>query len=144
MSGLRLVQVGGKTIDLPWLPTAHELGGWAPGRASTERPGLAPISTRASDPVQTQRIEAVVRNTDGSSVVALLNDIRTLAAGKPLVRVVIGSHDYGAFEVVDAGATVTDYASDGSPSRAEVMVDLRESVTAVAKVGPVKGKGKKR
>lgn len=140
-----LVQVGGKTVELPWLPTAHEVGGLAPGYAETARPGRAPLQTRSTEPVPTQRIEYVARRSDmRESVADHLADIEGLAAGKPLVRLVIGSHDYGAFQIVDAGYSVTVYAPDGSPARAEVMVDMRASVAAVAKIGPVKAKKRKK
>lgn len=151
----RLVQVGGRTLTLPWLPDTHELGGWAPAYAETARPGRTPLHTRSAGRVRTQRIEFTVRAVDlRTSVAALLAEIEALADAVPLVRVVIGSHDYGAWQVIDAGADITHYAADGSPARAEVMIDLREASTAVAKIGPVppkpdppkgaKGKGSKR
>lgn len=137
----RLVQVGGRTIDLPWMPTSHELGGWAPSYAETARRGRTPLRTRSAGPVRTQRIEFTVRNLDlSASIAVLLADIQALASAVPLVRVVIGSHDYGAWQVTDAGAQVTDYARDGSPSRAEVMIDLTEASSAVVRIGPVKGR----
>ena len=143
--GAKLVQVGGKTLDLPWLPTAHELAGWAPEYASTARPGRAPIMHRATDPVPTQRIEFTLRQRDmRESIAAEIEEIKAFAAGKPLVRLVIGSHDYGAYQITEAGGSITAYAADGSPARAEVMIDMTSSVTAVAKIGPVKAKAKKK
>lgn len=137
----RLVQVGGRTLALPWLPDTHELGGWAPSYAETARPGRTPLQTRSAERVRTQRIEFTVRALDlRTSITPLLTEIQALADAVPLVRVLIGSHDYGAWQIVDAGAQVTDYAADGSPSRAEVMIDLREASAAVMRIGPVKPK----
>lgn len=145
----KLVQVGGATVDLPWLPTSHELGGWAPEYSETARPGMAPLSTRSGDPLSTQRIEFTIRSADiRSSVSALVSQVRALAKAKPLIRLVIGSHDYGAWQITDAGASITDYAPDGSPARAEVMIDMREASGAVIRIGPLSnarsnGKGKR-
>lgn len=137
----RLVQVGGRTLALPWLPDTHEVGGWAPSYAETARPGRAPLFTRSSEPVHTQRIEFVVRQLDLTKTIdEYLTEMKAIARDARLVRLVIGKHDYGTWQVVDAGADITAYATDGSPSRAEVMIDLREASAAVAKIGPVKPK----
>jgi hypothetical protein len=141
----RLVCPGVGTLVLPWWPTEVEHGAWAPDYAETARPGRTPVLTRSSDPLPTMRLAFTLRTDDvGDSIAALLAMVRTLAAAKPAVQVMLGPSDRGRWRITEAGATETDWSDTGSASVADVVLAMRRESDAAIVVGPIRKKPKPR
>jgi hypothetical protein len=134
----RLVCPGVGTLELPWWPDEVESSGLAAGYAETARPGRAPLLRRASDPLPATRITFTVSGTGLSqSAVQWTDLVRTLAAAKPVVQLLLGRSDRGAFRVVDASIVEREWAPNGDPAVADVTLELRSASDAAIPVGPV-------
>jgi len=140
----RLICPGIGTLTLPWWPAEVENSGWAAGWAETERPGRAPLLTRASDPLPSLRIPFILRGTTpDESVQDELDIVRALAAAKPVVQLMLGRSDRGQWRITEAAATETDWAANGEPSIVDVMLQLRKASDAAIPVGPIRKKPKR-
>lgn len=140
----RLICPGVGTLVLPWWPTEVEHSGWAPDYAETARPGRTVLQTRSSDPLPSLRIAFTLRGADPTvSVAELVAMVRTLAAAKPVVQLMLGPSDRGRWRIREAGAVETDWADNGSPSVVDVTLSMREESKAVIVVGPVPKKAKR-
>ncbi len=141
----RLICPGVGTLVLPWWPSEVENGSWAPEYVETPRPGRTPIVTRASDPLPTLRLAFTLRAADVTqSIAALQAMVRDLAAAKAVVQVMLGPSDRGRWRITEAGAVETDWAPNGSPSVADVVLNLRRESDAAIVVGPIRKKPKPR
>jgi hypothetical protein len=139
----RLIAVGLPVLVLPWWPSEVEESGWAPNYAETERPGRTALLTRSNDPLATLRISFVLRASDVTqSIQDTLDIVRRYAAAKPIVQVMLGQSDRGHWRITDAGATQQDWAANGEPSVADVVISMREASDASIPVGPIKKKPK--
>jgi len=139
----RLICAGMPTLVLPWWPDEVENSGWAPDWAETARPGRAPLLTRSTDPLPTMRLSFVLRDSSIDEPMGdLIARIRRLAAATPVVHVMLGQSDRGVWRVTDAGANETDWAANGEPSVADVVISLRAASDATIAVGPVASKPK--
>jgi hypothetical protein len=140
----RLICPGVGTLVLPWWPTEVEHSGWAPDYAETPRPGRTLVLTRASDPLPSLRLAFTLRAADASQPVAeAVAMVRTLAAAKPPVQVMLGATDRGRWRILEAGAVETDWANNGQPSVVDVALGLRAESNASIVVGPIRKKPKR-
>lgn len=137
----KLICPGIGTLTLPWWPEEIENSGWAAGWAETERPGRSPVLTRSSDPLPSLRLPFVLRGTSVTeSVQKDLDIVRALAAAKPVVQLMLGQSSRGQWRIVEAGASETDWAANGEPSVADVILLLRAASDAAIPVGPIRKK----
>lgn len=140
----QLICSGVGTLVLPWWPTEVEHGSWAPDYVETPRPGRTPTLTRASDPLPTLRLAFTLRTSDLDEPIGqLLVMVRTLAAAKPVVQVMLGPSDRGRWRILEAGAVETDWAGNGQPSVADVILQMRAESNAAITVGPIRKKPKR-
>lgn len=139
----RLTAAGLPVLVLPWWPSEIEDSGWAPTYAETERPGRAPLLTRSNDPLPSLRIAFTLRTSSvEDSIQDLLDTVQLYAAAKPVVQFMLGQSDRGYWRITDAGANQRDWAANGEPSVADVVITLRSASDASIPVGPVKKKPK--
>ncbi len=139
----RLIAAGLPVLVLPWWPSEVEDSGWAPNYAETERPGRAPLLTRSNDPLPALRIAFTLRTTSVTeSIQDTLDLVKRYAAAKPIVQFMLGQSDRGHWRITDAGANQLDWAADGEPSVADVIITMRQASDASITVGPIKKKPK--
>lgn len=140
----RLICPGVGTLTLPWWPSEVEGSGWAANWAETERPGRAPLLTRASDPLPSVRLAFTLRT--GSVTESIQDDldmVQELSAAKPVIQLMLGQSNRGQWRITDAGANEVDWAANGEPSVADVIITMREASDASIPVGPIKKKPKR-
>lgn len=141
----RLVCPGVGTLELPWWPSEVEHTDWAPDYAEIPRPGRTMVQTRSSDPLPQLRLAFTLRTTDPTeSIGDQLAMVRTLAAAKPVVQLLLGASDRGRWRIREAGAVESDWADDGSASVADVSLLLRRESDAAIPVGPIRKKPKRK
>lgn len=141
---VRLICPSIGTLVLPWWPEEIENSGWAAGWAETERPGRAPILTRSSDPLPSLRIPFTLRaSSPDQSMRTAVDLVRSLAAAKPVVQLMLGQSDRGQWRIVEAAASETDWAANGEPSVVDVILQLRAASNAADPVGPIRKKPKR-
>lgn len=144
-SQARLICAGMSPVKLPWWPDELEWSGWAPEYAETARPGRSPLLSRSNDPLPSLRIAFQLRESSiDRSMEHLMNQVRELAAAKPVVQLMLGSTDRGVWRITDAGAVETDWAPNGEPSVVDVTMNLRSASDASVPIGPIKTKPKRK
>lgn len=140
----RMLVDGRAWLDLPWWPNEIEYSQLAPSYAETERPGREVLLTRSNQPLESLRIAFTLRGrTLAESASSWVAAVRALARTKSPVQLVLGGSDRGRWRVVEAGYSETDWAPDGSPAIADVVILLRQAIDASIPVGPIPQKPRK-
>lgn len=134
----RLLCSNGASLDLPWWPDEVESSGLAASWVETARPGRTPLLTRSAEPLPSVRIVFTVSGaTLADSAKAWVDAVRALAVARPVVQLLLGRSDRGTFRVVDATVLEREWAANGDPSVAEVIIELRSASDVTVPVGPV-------